>query len=115
MLKDPIRIHPRQLKELKRLVGDRIAPKDDPVMSCQPDTAGKVTRDDSVLNEDGRGRVVDIDTARPCRVVCIAARGTSTSVTSIVMLLSAIPVSWWWWWHFLENDDFIYLVIYNTQ
>mmetsp|Transcript_37127 Transcript_37127/g.90009 ORF Transcript_37127/g.90009 Transcript_37127/m.90009 type:complete len:562 (+) Transcript_37127:94-1779(+) len=65
VLKDPIRIHPRQLKELKRLVADRIAPKDDPVMPCQPDTAGKVTRDDSVLNEDGRGRVVDVDTARP--------------------------------------------------
>ena len=46
-------------------MGDRIAPKDDPVMPCQPDTAGKVTRDDSVLNEDGRGRVVDVDTARP--------------------------------------------------
>eukprot|EP00529_Nitzschia_sp_RCC80_P013396 CAMPEP_0113481950 /NCGR_PEP_ID=MMETSP0014_2-20120614/22670_1 /TAXON_ID=2857 /ORGANISM="Nitzschia sp." /LENGTH=597 /DNA_ID=CAMNT_0000375457 /DNA_START=297 /DNA_END=2090 /DNA_ORIENTATION=- /assembly_acc=CAM_ASM_000159 len=44
VMKDPIRIHPRQLRELERLVRERIAPTDDPVVSkrCQPDTAAKV-------------------------------------------------------------------------
>jgi hypothetical protein len=37
-----IRIHPRQLVEMKRLLKDNIAPVDDPVMACQPDTAAKV-------------------------------------------------------------------------
>jgi hypothetical protein len=58
-MKDPIRIHPRQLEELKRLVGERIAPPDDPVRSCEADTAAQVDRDD-VTDE-----VVDVNTARP--------------------------------------------------
>lgn len=53
VLKDPIRIHPRQLEELERLIRERIAPPDDPVNPCQPDTAAKVS-------EDGR-----VNTARP--------------------------------------------------
>jgi hypothetical protein len=48
VLKDPIRIHPRQLKELQRLLKDRIAPMDDPVNPCQPDTAAKVNNDGTV-------------------------------------------------------------------
>ena len=48
VLKDPIRIHPRQLAELKRLMRDRIAPLGDPVASCQPDTAATVTSDGEV-------------------------------------------------------------------
>jgi Eukaryotic-type carbonic anhydrase len=58
VMKDPTRIHPRQLKELKRLIAERIAPSDDPVKPCKPDTAAKVTRDD---NED----IVDVEAARP--------------------------------------------------
>ena len=42
VMKDPIRIHPRQLEELQRLLKERIAPFDDPVNACQPDTAAKV-------------------------------------------------------------------------
>jgi hypothetical protein len=48
VMKDPIRIHPRQLKELQRLIGSRIAPVDDPVNRCQPDTAARVTSDGEV-------------------------------------------------------------------
>eukprot|EP00934_Nitzschia_sp_Nitz4_P000841 Nitzschia sp. Nitz4//scaffold115_size69933//22785//24554//NITZ4_005998-RA/size69933-processed-gene-0.55-mRNA-1//1//CDS//3329533487//841//frame0 len=52
VMKDPIRIHPRQLKEMKRLLANRIQPIDGDVMACQPDTAAKVDGD-------------DVDTARP--------------------------------------------------
>jgi carbonic anhydrase len=54
VMKDPIRIHPRQLTEMKRLIRERIAPQNDPVMACKPDTAAKVS--------DGGESV---DTARP--------------------------------------------------
>mmetsp|Transcript_260 Transcript_260/g.575 ORF Transcript_260/g.575 Transcript_260/m.575 type:complete len:592 (-) Transcript_260:193-1968(-) len=60
VMKDPIRIHPRQLTELRRLIAERIAPSDDPVMACQPDTAAKVTRDPA--NPDN---ILDVNTARP--------------------------------------------------
>ncbi|KAG7372538.1 alpha carbonic anhydrase [Nitzschia inconspicua] len=53
VLKDPIRIHPRQLEELERLIRERIAPPDDVVNPCQPDTAAKVS-------PEGR-----VNTARP--------------------------------------------------
>mmetsp|Transcript_53447 Transcript_53447/g.130116 ORF Transcript_53447/g.130116 Transcript_53447/m.130116 type:complete len:611 (+) Transcript_53447:376-2208(+) len=69
VMKDPIRIHPRQLRELKRLLADRIAPLDDPVEPCVPSTAAKVTRDDTVLNQDGLGRVVDVETNRPLQSI----------------------------------------------
>jgi hypothetical protein len=48
VLKDPIRIHPRQLRELKRLIAQRIAPPDDLVAPCQFDTAAKVDSDGGV-------------------------------------------------------------------
>ena len=48
VMKDPIRIHPRQLDELKRLQRDRIAPLGDPVAACQPDTAAGVSADGEV-------------------------------------------------------------------
>ena len=48
VMKDPIRIHPRQLDEIKRLLRDRIAPLGDPVASCQPDTAAGVSADGEV-------------------------------------------------------------------
>ena len=60
VMKDPIRIHPRQLTELQRLIADRIAPSDDPVMACSPDTAAKVNRDPG--NPD---KILDVNTARP--------------------------------------------------
>ena len=41
-MKDPIRISQRQLDEMRRLLRERIAPLDDPLASCQPDTAAKV-------------------------------------------------------------------------
>lgn len=48
VMKDPIRIQKKQLLELERLIRDRIAPPDDPVMPCQPDTAAKVSPDGKV-------------------------------------------------------------------
>jgi hypothetical protein len=58
-MKDPIRIHPRQLDELKRLLADRIAPTGSAVNECENDTAAKVTRDSS------SGKVLEVNTARP--------------------------------------------------
>ncbi|KAG7343373.1 Eukaryotic-type carbonic anhydrase [Nitzschia inconspicua] len=57
VMKDPIRIHPRQLQELRRLLADRIAPKGSSVDECRPDTAAKVQRDGN--------HVIDVNTARP--------------------------------------------------
>ena len=48
VMKDPIRIHPRQLKEMQRLLRERIAPRNDPINPCQPDTAARVTSDGQV-------------------------------------------------------------------
>ncbi len=42
VMKDPIRISQRQLNELHRLLRERIAPPDDPLVACQADTAAKV-------------------------------------------------------------------------
>ena len=39
IMKDPIRIHKRQLAELRRLLKERIAPATDPVNPCRLDTA----------------------------------------------------------------------------
>lgn len=58
VMKDPTRISRRQLKELQRLIAERIAPMDDPVNSCEPDTAAKVSRNDD-------GAIIDVDVARP--------------------------------------------------
>lgn len=52
VMKDPIRIHRRQLTELQRLIKERIAPPEDPVMACRPDTAAGSTK-------------APVDTARP--------------------------------------------------
>jgi len=60
VMKDPIRIHPRQLLELRRLIAERIAPSGDPVMACAPDTAAKVTRD-----PDDPDKYLEVNTARP--------------------------------------------------
>jgi len=60
VMKDPIRIHRRQLQELRRLTADRIAPIDSPVNACQPDTAAKVTRDTLDTN-----KILDVSNARP--------------------------------------------------
>jgi len=43
VMKDPIRIHKRQLKELHRLTAERIAPVNSTVNACRPDTAARVT------------------------------------------------------------------------
>lgn len=59
VMKDPIRIHPRQLQELKRLIGERISPKGSMVNECKTDTAAKVKRDSETRE------VVDIEAARP--------------------------------------------------
>jgi len=60
VMKDPIRIHTRQLQELRRLTAERIAPIDSPVDACRPDTAAKVTRDAM-----DPSKIVDVDNARP--------------------------------------------------
>ncbi|KAG7343367.1 Eukaryotic-type carbonic anhydrase [Nitzschia inconspicua] len=59
VMKDPIRIHPRQLKELKRLIGERISPKGSLVDECMVDTAAKVTRDSETQE------IINIEAARP--------------------------------------------------
>ncbi|EEC49975.1 predicted protein [Phaeodactylum tricornutum CCAP 1055/1] len=45
-MKDPLRVTQRQIDEMHRLLKERIAPLDDPLASCQPDTAAKVNEDD---------------------------------------------------------------------
>jgi hypothetical protein len=42
VMKDPIRVHPRQIAEMERLLKNRIAPPDDPFHACQVDTAGAI-------------------------------------------------------------------------
>ena len=39
-MKDPIRVAPRQIQELERLLSERIAPSDAVHNACKPDTAG---------------------------------------------------------------------------
>lgn len=41
VMKDPIRVSRRQIDEMHRLLRERIAPFDDAVRPCQPDTAAK--------------------------------------------------------------------------
>ena len=41
VMKDPIRVHPDQIKELERLLAERIAPKGSEFNQCARDTAGK--------------------------------------------------------------------------
>lgn len=45
-MKDPIRVSQRQINEMHRLLKERIAPIDDPVRPCKPDTAAKPDPDD---------------------------------------------------------------------
>jgi len=42
VMKDPIPVAQRQIKELERLMAERVAPKDSQFKSCQPDNAGTV-------------------------------------------------------------------------
>ena len=60
-MKDPIRIQKSQLLELERLIRERIAPPDDPVMPCQPDTAAEVS-------PEGR-----VNVARPLQYMVVEA------------------------------------------
>ena len=60
VMKDPIRIHTRQLKELRRLTAERIAPVNSTVNACRPDTAAKVTRDPM-----DSSNILDVNNARP--------------------------------------------------
>jgi Eukaryotic-type carbonic anhydrase len=55
VMKDPIRVSRRQIDELNRLLKNRIAPRDDPIRPCQPDTAGAPVQ----------GKPDYIDVARP--------------------------------------------------
>jgi len=48
VMKDPIRVSQRQINELNRLLKDRIAPANDPLVPCQPDTAGKVINNNRI-------------------------------------------------------------------
>ena len=41
IMKDPIRVSRRQVDEMHRLLRERVAPFDDPVKPCEPDTAAK--------------------------------------------------------------------------
>jgi Eukaryotic-type carbonic anhydrase len=50
VMKDPIRISKRQLAEMHRLLRERVAPPDDPIRPCQPDTAGKVNEATGEIN-----------------------------------------------------------------
>mmetsp|Transcript_8669 Transcript_8669/g.18721 ORF Transcript_8669/g.18721 Transcript_8669/m.18721 type:complete len:449 (-) Transcript_8669:740-2086(-) len=64
VMKDPIRIHRRQLIELRRLIAERIAPKDDPIKSCSADTAAKV-KVDSTRDSNDPSKYLEVNTARP--------------------------------------------------
>uniref|UniRef100_A0A7S2YLZ8 carbonic anhydrase n=1 Tax=Entomoneis paludosa TaxID=265537 RepID=A0A7S2YLZ8_9STRA len=46
VMKDPIRVSQRQILEMHRLLRERIAPIEDPVNACKPDTAAKVEEED---------------------------------------------------------------------
>jgi hypothetical protein len=49
VLKDPIRVHPRQIKEMERLIGNRMAEStEDSEFACKPDTAAKVEANNKV-------------------------------------------------------------------
>ena len=48
VMKEPIRVHPRQIKEMHRLLRERIAPADSVRNACEPDTAAKVEEDGTV-------------------------------------------------------------------
>jgi Eukaryotic-type carbonic anhydrase len=50
VMKDPLRISKRQLKEMHRLLRERIAPIDAPVNACKSDTAAKVNSDTGEVN-----------------------------------------------------------------
>eukprot|EP00543_Licmophora_paradoxa_P002179 CAMPEP_0202446566 /NCGR_PEP_ID=MMETSP1360-20130828/5081_1 /ASSEMBLY_ACC=CAM_ASM_000848 /TAXON_ID=515479 /ORGANISM="Licmophora paradoxa, Strain CCMP2313" /LENGTH=661 /DNA_ID=CAMNT_0049063119 /DNA_START=209 /DNA_END=2194 /DNA_ORIENTATION=+ len=54
IMKDPIRIHPDQLKELERLLAWRISPKGSQFNECQRDTAGRE-------RPDSNGDAVDLN------------------------------------------------------
>ena len=41
VMKDPIRVHPDQIRELERLLAERIAPKGSEFNECERDTAGR--------------------------------------------------------------------------
>lgn len=45
-MKDPIRVSHRQINEMHRLIKNRIAPPNDPIRPCQPDTAAKPDTND---------------------------------------------------------------------
>jgi hypothetical protein len=47
IMKDPIKVTRRQIDELNRLLKNRIAPRDDPIRPCQPDTAGAPVSDNA--------------------------------------------------------------------
>ena len=49
-MKDPIRVSARQIEEMHRLLRERIAPADDPVRPCQPDTAARPSEDGNPLH-----------------------------------------------------------------
>lgn len=46
VMKDPILVSARQILELHRLIKERIAPPDDPLRACKPDTAAAPDPDD---------------------------------------------------------------------
>ena len=50
VMKDPLRISKRQLKEMHRLLRERIAPIDAPLNACKPDTAAKVNSETGEVN-----------------------------------------------------------------
>jgi len=49
VMKDPIRVHPRQIKEMHRLLRERTAPSDDPNTdnACKTDTAAKIVNEET--------------------------------------------------------------------
>jgi len=46
IMKDPIRVSQRQIDEMHRLIRERIAPPDDPLVACRKDTAAAPDPDD---------------------------------------------------------------------
>ena len=54
VMKDPIRVHPDQIKELERLLAWRVAPSGSKFKECEPDTAG-------IMRPGQDGNAVDLN------------------------------------------------------
>jgi len=104
VMKDPLRIHTRQLHELQRLTAERIAPMDSAINACQPDTAARVTREteDTTNNATDTDDDGDGDVAGSSSSSSFTARNSEGGSTPgrIVTVNNARPLQAWSKAHF---------------